>query len=35
VLKWIFIIVMWVGRLEIVPVLILVMGLIRGFEVKS
>lgn len=34
-LKWIFIIVMWVGRLEIVPVLILVMGLIRGFEVKS
>jgi len=34
-IKWIFIIVMWVGRLEIIPVLILVMGLIRGFDVKS
>jgi len=30
--KWIFIMLMWVGRLEIVPVLILVMGLVRGFE---
>ena len=34
VIKWLFIIVMWIGRLEIVPVLILVMGIIRGFEPK-
>jgi trk system potassium uptake protein TrkH len=32
--KWLFIFVMWIGRLEIIPVLILVMGLIRGFEPK-
>ncbi|KUG14628.1 potassium uptake protein trkh [hydrocarbon metagenome] len=30
--KWIFIFVMWIGRLEIIPVLILVMGIVRGFE---
>jgi trk system potassium uptake protein TrkH len=34
VIKWLFILVMWIGRLEIVPVLILVMGIIRGFEPK-
>jgi len=30
--KWVFILLMWLGRLEIVPVIILVMGLVRGFE---
>ena len=29
--KWIFIFLMWIGRLEIIPVLILATGLIRGF----
>ncbi len=32
--KWIFILLMWVGRLEIIPVLILIMGLVRGFEAR-
>jgi trk system potassium uptake protein TrkH len=32
--KWLFIFVMWIGRLEIVPVLILIMGIVRGFEAK-
>jgi trk system potassium uptake protein TrkH len=32
--KWLFILVMWIGRLEIVPVLILVMGIVRGFEAR-
>ncbi|HUU74586.1 MAG TPA: potassium transporter TrkG [Methanoregulaceae archaeon] len=31
-IKWLFIFVMWIGRLEIVPVLILWMSIIRGFE---
>lgn len=31
-IKWIFIMLMWIGRLEIIPVLILFTGLIRGFE---
>jgi len=31
-IKWVFIFLMWTGRLEIIPVLILAMGLIRGFE---
>jgi trk system potassium uptake protein TrkH len=30
--KWLFILVMWIGRLEIVPVLVLLTGSIRGFE---
>jgi trk system potassium uptake protein TrkH len=30
--KWVFILLMWIGRLEIIPVLILVIGLVRGFE---
>jgi trk system potassium uptake protein TrkH len=34
VIKWLFIFVMWIGRLEIVPVLILFMGIVRGFEPK-
>ncbi|HII77121.1 MAG TPA: TrkH family potassium uptake protein, partial [Methanolinea sp.] len=33
-IKWIFILLMWVGRLEIIPVLILIMGLVRGFEAR-
>ncbi len=30
--KLVFIMVMWVGRLEVVPVIVLFMGLIKGFE---
>jgi trk system potassium uptake protein TrkH len=33
-IKWIFILVMWIGRLEIIPVLILVMGIVRGFDAR-
>jgi trk system potassium uptake protein TrkH len=33
--KWVFILVMWIGRLEIIPVLILVMGALRGFEAAT
>ncbi|OPX71740.1 MAG: potassium transporter [Methanoregulaceae archaeon PtaB.Bin152] len=33
-IKWIFILLMWIGRLEIIPVLILIMGLVRGFEAR-
>jgi trk system potassium uptake protein TrkH len=32
--KWIGILLMWVGRLEIVPVLILIMSLAKGFEAE-
>jgi trk system potassium uptake protein TrkH len=31
-MKWIYTFLMWTGRLEIVPVIILFMGLVRGFE---
>jgi trk system potassium uptake protein TrkH len=31
-IKWIFIILMWLGRIEIVPVIILSLGLIREIE---
>ena len=31
-LKWLFIFLMWVGRLEFVAVLILVMGSLKGFD---
>ena len=34
-MKWVFILVMWIGRLEIIPVLILVMGVLRGFEAAT
>ncbi|MGC9434654.1 MAG: TrkH family potassium uptake protein [Methanomicrobiales archaeon] len=30
--KWVFILVMWAGRLEVLPVIALVLGLIRGFD---
>jgi trk system potassium uptake protein TrkH len=29
-IKWIFIILMWLGRLEVVPVIIMVMGIAKG-----
>lgn len=32
VIKWIFIVLMWLGRLEIVPVIILAMGVITGLR---
>lgn len=31
-IKWIFIFLMWLGRLEIVTLLILILGLVKGFE---
>jgi len=31
-IKWIFICLMWLGRLEIVPVIILAMGIVKGIE---
>ncbi len=31
-IKWIFILLMWLGRLEIVPALIMVLSLVKGFE---
>jgi len=31
-IKWIFIILMWLGRLEIVPVIILVTGVFKGIQ---
>jgi trk system potassium uptake protein TrkH len=31
-IKCVFIILMWLGRLEIVPVLIMLLGLVKGFE---
>jgi trk system potassium uptake protein TrkH len=30
--KWIFIVVMWVGRLEVIPVVMLFLALFRGTE---
>ncbi len=30
--KWVFILVMWIGRLEIIPVIVLFMGIFRGHE---
>jgi trk system potassium uptake protein TrkH len=30
--KWVFIFLMWIGRLEIVPVLVLFVGLVKGFD---
>ncbi|MDD1655122.1 MAG: TrkH family potassium uptake protein [Methanomicrobiales archaeon] len=30
--KWLYILLMWIGRLEIIPVIILFIGLFRGFE---
>jgi len=33
-IKWEFILLMWIGRLEILPVLILFLGLFRGFDIR-
>jgi trk system potassium uptake protein len=30
--KWMFILLMWIGRLEVIPVIVLAIGLFRGFE---
>lgn len=30
--KWVFIFVMWIGRLEVIPVIVLFMGIFRGHE---
>jgi trk system potassium uptake protein TrkH len=30
--KWVFILLMWLGRLEIVPVIIMVIGIFKGFR---
>lgn len=30
--KWVFILVMWIGRLEVIPVIVLFMGIFRGYE---
>jgi trk system potassium uptake protein TrkH len=30
--KWIFIVLMWVGRLEVIPVVMLLIALFRGPE---
>jgi trk system potassium uptake protein TrkH len=32
IIKWVFIILMWLGRLEIVPVIIIAMGIAKGIE---
>jgi trk system potassium uptake protein TrkH len=31
-IKWVFILLMWLGRLEIVPVIILVLGIFKGIQ---
>jgi trk system potassium uptake protein TrkH len=33
-LKWLYIFLMWVGRIEIVPVIILMIGLMYGFDYR-
>lgn len=30
--KWVFILVMWIGRLEVIPVIVLFMGIFRSHE---
>jgi trk system potassium uptake protein TrkH len=30
--KWIFILVMWIGRMEVIPVVMLFLVLFRGYE---
>ncbi|MFA7695441.1 MAG: TrkH family potassium uptake protein [Methanoregula sp.] len=30
--KWVFIVVMWLGRLEVIPVMVLIMALFRGSD---
>jgi len=31
-IKWVFIVLMWLGRLEVVPVIIMVMGISKGIK---
>ncbi|MDD1697070.1 MAG: TrkH family potassium uptake protein [Methanoregula sp.] len=31
-IKWIFIVLMWLGRLEIVPVIIIILGIFKGIQ---
>jgi trk system potassium uptake protein len=31
-IKWLFILLMWLGRLEIVPVVIIAMGAFKGIQ---
>ena len=31
-IKWVFIILMWLGRLEIVPVIIIALGVFKGIQ---
>jgi trk system potassium uptake protein TrkH len=31
-IKWLFTLLMWLGRLEIVPVVIIVMGAVKGIQ---
>jgi trk system potassium uptake protein TrkH len=31
-IKWIFIVLMWLGRLEIVPVIIIALGIFKGIQ---
>ena len=33
-IKWVFIVLMWLGRLEIVPVIILAMGIYKGVQAE-
>jgi len=33
-LKWLFIFLMWIGRLEIIPFLVLITGLLYGFDYR-
>jgi trk system potassium uptake protein TrkH len=33
-IKWLFIFFMWIGRLEIVPFIILIVGLLYGFDYR-
>jgi trk system potassium uptake protein TrkH len=30
--KWVFFVVMWIGRLEVIPVIVLFMGILRGHD---
>jgi trk system potassium uptake protein TrkH len=30
--KLVYIFIMWIGRLEVLPVIVLILGIIRGFE---
>jgi len=34
-IKWIFILLMWLGRIEIVPVIIIIIGIAREIEIDT